>query len=362
MKITWKTLLSTTIGLMLCMSLSTSAFASQPESQDNSSIMGLLESLVSITTEEEETIYGDDLPEGVYAVGNVAFAVPGIVEEMEEDEGSLYLMVADKSETLLIAAQYIEANGEDISLLNEENQKEFIDQIARDTDDPVDYVMTIVNGYNSMELVYTQEIEGSLMDCRGLVMELNDALFLLSVMSFDSSSYLRSGFDFIEGSIRTDGEVPTAIWSAKKTDTTETASPEQNGVSAAGIVVADNDLFTMIITGEPYYPESAHLFLPIYIENHSDATLWFDVSFYNSAVNGYEITTYIMNDVLSPRETVNTNLCWDTRLLEENGIDNINTIDLDLLVDNDEERSVTEPLFHEMIPISLAENPGSFSS
>ena len=122
------------------------------------------------------------------------------------------------------------------------------------------------------------------------------------------------------------------------------AQPEQE-FPADAIVLVDNDILTLVVTGSPfsgtYYTE-----IPVYIENHTDKVI--SMSAYgSSAVNGYEISTYLYDDIPAGKKT-NTTLYWSNDVLEENDIETIEEVELDLTVGDAEDWSVS-PYYSELI-------------
>ena len=94
------------------------------------------------------------------------------------------------------------------------------------------------------------------------------------------------------------------------------------------LVIVDNDDVKMIITG--FESDDYYFRATVYIENNTDLNMSFSVSD-STAVNGYEINPYFSR-TLSPGRKMNSYITWFNSDLEENGIEEIDDLELDVTI------------------------------
>ena len=322
------------ISFVIIIVLSIPSFASEGDL----SLSDIFGSLVNLTTDEDT----ENILPNTYVLHGVTFSAPVDMQLIDETDDTVIFADDYNEPSKMITAQYLAAGGEDIDLTKEQNQNDLIKGLVGQGAEDIQYAPNVIDNHNTIEVQYTQSDGETQIYGMTIVVELDDALFVITIVAEDFISSLTS-YNQVKDTIHVEeGSV--------------SVNPSQTqNLSGDDIVIVDNDLLTMVITGEPYYEEAFHttyLYIPVYVENHSDHTIYVDTSYYGGTVNGYEIPMSFAQPVVQPNSEEEATLGCAAGLLEKNGIETIQTIDFDLLVwDQDKDKDPENPLYEERIHV-----------
>lgn len=329
-----KTLTAVTVMFALCACMSISSLAGD----------SIWDFLVSYSSEEGETqdtaeakAYTEDPNTNRFALGDVVFSLPGNMLYLADQDGTLFFGDDPDQPSRIVLAEYMESKGDNIDLSNEQNQQQLVQGIAGAGGSVTDYVLTMIDEKRAMEILYEQSEDGGTIYGHGLVVELDDAMFLITIMS-ESKLPDYELYDYLKYTTHIDAQEAFGIDNASVHSTSE--APKDNGETTAEMntmdsqMFVDNDILSISVTGDLYLLEGSdesYLNLPVHIENRSAKTIMVQCFNSESGVNGAVVRTITPQVFIAPGETIDDNIFWLVSELNAAGIDpnNVRTVTFD---------------------------------
>lgn len=358
MKKKWKTLVSLALAFALCVSMTTMAFAAETNSGSDVSLEDILGLLSSLTTDETEEVIEEEIadgtleeiPEGTTTLHGVSFVLPDdMIDLGEMEDGSVAFI--DSSFSKVAAFSFFEASpGEDFSLDNELNQRIMIAGITGEGSDVADYTLSDFNGYNVLEIEFSREENGLLVQGLAYVIELEDGLFVAAFSSSDSD--LTDLYNAFTGSLRVGGAAAPSDTPASGKDTlgqgtgSSTAEVPEDAIDATlvdEVVLLDDDLCKVSLKSFEQSDDSWYGYtVKVYAENKSDQDLRFSADYI--CLNDYVVSAYWGEDVSAGHKS-NSELGIYPNVLEENNITEVNELSLMIRVMDDSYNDIEKAFF-----------------
>jgi len=345
-----KTILSLTLALSLCIGVSAVAFGAESASEDVA-LSDILDLLSSLSTEEIEEDVQDEAPveeitEGTSStLGDVTFVLPETMQSMGENEdgSAMYISIPDM-DTVIVMSQI--ENSEGVDITEESSQEMFKEMLAGEGSDVSKLALVTVQGKPALWIESSMTVESIDTQSGSIVIDLGGNIYVAS-MTVYGKDYMNDFVAFVNSITIAGAEGETDLSAVQG----EAPAPEADPAAAAPaavsadaidataveeVVLLDDDLCT--VTMKKFeIPEDDNWYgfiAKVFVENKSsDLNIWAHLE--NVCVNGYVIDPYWGEDVSAGHKS-NSEMSFNLRDLEANGITDISELSFRLVIDDDD--------------------------